>query len=244
MATRSRTYPQTHSELVGHLAAQVGHLERSAIAFDAGTEDEASRLATSIRVLVHDHPRSGSQSVLTQLGIKDSLRYLDTSLSHRGLRPNHPGWDAGLASMEILPGRGGRYVAMLDNLPPERVRQSSFSSWWSKTIYRRVGFGRKDLVLGLADMDGGAHVDARLEDAYADLTRRNVLGWAYSDDNGNRPFEGNAAKASVRQITYELLSTLKGQLSPEGDLLSTEPTGRNSPCTCGSGRKYKRCCGR
>lgn len=29
----------------------------------------------------------------------------------------------------------------------------------------------------------------------------------------------------------------------DGDLKSSEKPGRNSPCPCGSGKKYKRCCG-
>ena len=244
MSDRSRTYPHSRSDLVRHLYAQIGHMERSAAAFDDGHEAEAARLATSIRVLVHDNPRSASKSILGQLGVKDSLRYLDTSLSHRGLRPDHPGWDAGLASMEIEPGRGGRYVPMLDNLPKERRRYTNFSAWWSKVIYRRVGFGRRELVMNLANTDGGAHVDSALEDSYADLTKRNVLGWEYSDDAGSRPFEGNSAQASVRQISFELLDTIRNQLSPTGEVLTTTPPGRNSPCRCGSGKKYKLCCGR
>ena len=30
----------------------------------------------------------------------------------------------------------------------------------------------------------------------------------------------------------------------DGDLKSSEKPGRNSPCPCGSGKKYKHCCGR
>jgi len=36
----TRTYTQTHDELVEHLRSQVRFLERSAAAFDAGDEDE------------------------------------------------------------------------------------------------------------------------------------------------------------------------------------------------------------
>ncbi|MCB0076247.1 MAG: SEC-C domain-containing protein [Anaerolineales bacterium] len=40
-----------------------------------------------------------------------------------------------------------------------------------------------------------------------------------------------------------MLSSLKKLLSAEPvlDARQTEP-GRNEPCPCGSGRKYKRCC--
>jgi hypothetical protein len=42
---------------------------------------------------------------------------------------------------------------------------------------------------------------------------------------------------------------LEGGSSREGDLNEVEPihaapkTGRNDPCPCGSGRKFKKCCG-
>lgn len=41
-------------------------------------------------------------------------------------------------------------------------------------------------------------------------------------------------------------SERRGSLLPSGDvpLRRTTPPGRNDPCPCGSGRKYKRCCGR
>ena len=130
----TRTYAQTHDELVEHLRSQVRFLERSAAAFDAGDEDEASRLATSIRVLVHDPPKGRPASLLAQLGVKDDLRYVDTSLAHAGLRPGHPGWDAGLASMQITtplgPGDpGGRYVPLLDAVPEDRQRPVHFTRY-------------------------------------------------------------------------------------------------------------------
>ncbi len=141
---------------------------------------------------------------------------------------------------------GGRYVPLLDAVPEDRQRPPAhFAMWWGKKVYARAGLGRRELVLALANTDGGAHVDPRLEDAYVDLTRRNALGWGYSDSEGrNAPFEGNAARASVRQIAWELLETLRPRLSPDGELVAPSVAGRNDPCPCGSGEKFKRCCGR
>ena len=141
--------------------------------------------------------------------------------------------------MEIVAGRGGRYVALLDEIRSDRRRPGvPFGMWWNKKVYRRLSRG--DLVAGLANQDGGAHVDASLTDAYADLTRRNGLGWEYD----TTPFEGNAARASMRQMTWELLTTLETQVSPHGTFIGpTRPPGRNDPCSCGSGEKFKRCCG-
>lgn len=62
----SAKVPLTPEELQAHLAEQLGFLERSADAFDNGYEDEAKRMATAIRVLVHD--TNQSISLLKQLG--------------------------------------------------------------------------------------------------------------------------------------------------------------------------------
>lgn len=141
---------------------------------------------------------------------------------------------------------GGRYVALLDNVPPERLRPPvPFSQWWQKVVLGRFGFGRRELVLSVANQDGGSHVDEKLEEVYAALTRHNALGWSYQDSEGrDLPFAGNVALASVRQIAHELLMTVRreltGLLEPEGAALGdalARGTGRNAPCPCGSGRK-------
>jgi hypothetical protein len=244
MSGESRGYTQTREELVTHLHDQIGHLRRSAAAFDGGAEGEAARLALSIRVLLHDTKKS--KSLLGQLGVKERLRFLESSLGVTRLQDNHPGRDCGLLSIELDPQNGaGRYFAPLEKLPPERLRQrAKFSAWWSMKVFEgKVSLSRKDLVLAFADTDGGAHVDARLMDEYANLTRRNAPGWALSDSDGTHPLKG-AGHASVRQMAYELSSTLDDQLSASGELVEPASPGRNDPCGCGSGKKFKHCCGR
>lgn len=50
------------------LSSHVGFLKRSCWLFDQGHEDEALRIATSLRVLFHD--TDASTSLLTHLGMK------------------------------------------------------------------------------------------------------------------------------------------------------------------------------
>lgn len=72
-----------------------------------------------------------------------------------------------------------------------------------------IRFSRKDYVLGLANKEGGGHVDPRLNEKYARLTRHNSLGWTYTDGEAEdqRDF-GSPAPMTVRQITHEVLTTL------------------------------------
>jgi hypothetical protein len=72
-------------------------------------------------------------------------------------------------------------------------------------------FGRRDLVLGVAHLDGGVHVDPELEEAYAALTRANSHGWELFDMRGVLLSEGPVL-ANVRQIAWELETTLDEQL--------------------------------
>ncbi|MDD3036656.1 SEC-C metal-binding domain-containing protein [Bacteroides sp.] len=52
---------------------------------------------------------------------------------------------------------------------------------------------------------------------------------------------GPYIKAAGMDITPELQTMLDSML---GDTFSEQKTGRNDPCPCGSGKKYKKCCGR
>ena len=53
------------------------------------------------------------------------------------------------------------------------------------------------------------------------------------------PFLGN-----VREILSEMLMEEETKDTPPTTFQSTKKQGRNDPCACGSGKKYKRCCGR
>jgi len=46
-------------------------------------------------------------------------------------------------------------------------------------------------------------------------------------------------------ITDDDLGTILREVQEEkpGQVINGEKTGRNEPCPCGSGKKYKRCCG-
>jgi hypothetical protein len=69
-------------------------------------------------------------------------------------------------------------------------------------------FNRRELVLNIADTDGGAHVDPGLDAAYADLSRNNSLGWNIVEGDVQRPFPP-PTMACIRQIAHEVLKTLQ-----------------------------------
>ncbi len=179
-------------------------------------------------------------------------------------RPNHAYLTySGLTAMNTTP-QGAKHIALLDNLPPDHpLCWVGFDEWWNRVIFVDQGkseTSRKELILAVANKDGGAHVDPVLDEKYANLSRRNSLGWQFSNAKGDMPFEG-PEKAAIRQITHEVLKSLdpampiikpelKGAvfLGPTITVEDKQPTipkvGRNVPCPCGSGKKYKRCHGK
>jgi hypothetical protein len=250
-------YRQSREELQQHLSNTVQALELSARAFDEGFDGEAKRLAAAIRVLLHD--TSSSVSLLGQLREKN-IHFYDTSV------PRNPGTIItynGIIAINITP-QGAVYAALLDDLPPGcSPRWVSFEEWWNGVIFvdkKGSETSRKGLILAVANKDGGAHVDPVLDEKYANLSRRNSLGWRFSSPRGDVPLK-NPEKAAVRQIAHELLRSLnptmpKVKLKAKGTFLmglsavtkKKQPTlpkvGRNEPCPCGSGKKYKRCHGK
>lgn len=185
-------------------------LERSARAFDDGFEAEAKRLAVVLRVLMHD--TNQSHSLLKQHGIKDRLNFLDTA---EPINPKNLLSTPGLVLMQITmtdQGPQGEYVAPLGDERPFPPRHAHFAQWWTAPVMKVDGtWSRKQLVLTLANQEGGAHVDPALNERYEQLAKHNGLGWIAGGgpQGGGSAFAGNAIAVAVRQITFEVLETFE-----------------------------------
>jgi hypothetical protein len=252
----SQKVPQSADDLQAHLADHIQFLIDSSDAFDAGREGEAKRIAVSLRVLLHD---SGtSHSLLQQLN-RLGAEFLSTALPHeQGSLSTHGG-----LVMIAMDGKATRFVAMLDEVPFKQWLP--FDQWWNEPVFvddRQEILTRRDLILSVANQDGGAHVDPALNEKYARLSRHNSLGWTHSDGTATSPIP-KAEKAAIRQIGHEILRTLlpdysrqqkhKAEMFVGGGMMFSSATvppmptvpevGRNDPCPCGTGKKYKKCHG-
>jgi hypothetical protein len=218
--------PQSADDLTAHLSEQLGFLRRSANAYDEGYTDEAKRLATTIRVLVHD--TVSSTSLLQQLNEK-TRAFHDTAIP--GVPGNLATYGA-LVQMALGP-NGDVYVPFLDGPFPSGWTPVgvAFDKWWRRIVFtnpERLAMSRKDLVLAVANQDGGAHIDPSLSEAYAALSRQNAMGWVFEKEGAHfvvRPAE----LAAVRQIAHELLKTFDPALQvkprhPDGTLLLMGPS--------------------
>lgn len=256
---------QTQVELKRNLDEQLELLSRLADAYDTGNTLMAKPMATCIRILVHDTLKS--HSLLSQLGLK-SGKFLSTAVPKED-KPNMVRVGSYSALLAIASGSKSGYTPYLDDLPFGQTRMLNFDDYWHEEIFTDANsnsFTRKDIVLYVANQDGGAHVDPELEKKYIELTRQNSLGWKVSNDGRNWTDLTGAELASIRQIGHELLWTLipsypTKKITNQSGLMigaagifleqAKKPTGsdiievgRNKPCPCGSGKKYKRCHGK
>lgn len=203
---------QSADDLRRHLAESVGFLEVSSAAFDGGSLAEAKRLATTLRVLAHD-VTGKSVSLLHQLGIKDSMRFISTVGVDRpgNVAPYH-----GLVGIRL--GGGVTFRARLANVSAAERREHPFDRWWNEVVIdNRAGtvLTRKDLILALANKDGGAHVDPELQSSYAALTRAVGVGWIGLTASAEGPVL-EVELHSARQVAFEMLESLRasGVLAP------------------------------
>jgi hypothetical protein len=195
-------------ELQTELREQLALLRHACQAYDGGLEAIAKHISVSLRVLLHHHAKS--RALLDQLDLRQG-RYADTAgpLSPTNL----------LAECNLIGGRldgeDGRYLPLVamggGPFPP---RLLPFVDWWNEPVLkdnRGSKLCRRELILNVANTDGGGHVDPTLDSAYMNVSRANGLGWTFTDGRMVSAFKGRSELACIRQIAHELLLTLHGR---------------------------------
>ena len=128
------------------LREQLRFLRRSANLYDQGAEDESLRMATSLRVALHD--TQSSTSLFKHFGLT-STQMLSSSRGHRN-------WQDYL-SQEIN----------LNSSEPVRMRpllgtqfvEAPFAHWWSDEpvfVHQSNGYSRRLICLSAANKDGSS----------------------------------------------------------------------------------------
>ncbi len=192
-------------ELQREFREQLQLLRLSCKAYDSGLEAAGKHIALSIRVLVHQHGQS--RSLLDQLNLS-SIRFMDSA---GPLNPNNVLTDCMLTIIQVSP-LGGRYLPLIaGGALPRPMRAISFVNWWNNPVLKdmnRRTLCRRELVLNVADTDGGAHVDPELDEAYMAISRENSLGWEFRKGDIVRALAGRPELACMRQMAHEVFSTI------------------------------------
>lgn len=198
---------RSRSELQAAFSEQIELLSEYSASFDQGKTSMAKPMSTSLRVLLHETARQ--RSLLEQLQLRSGLRYIDTAgpISARNLAPQSL-----LVSMRFDSGDISFVPRCISGFVPEAgFKKVVFADWWGRPVIRIPGvkdFSRRELVLSVADTDGGAHVDSGLELEYFNLSRANALGWVFSIDGGAPTPMPNPVPSCIRQIAHEVVETL------------------------------------
>lgn len=213
-------YIKNTNELMVDLKDIIDFMISSSISYDNGHEGECKRMSVSIRILVRDTTKSSS--LLSQLGFLDNMLFYDSATP---FHPDNPLSSNCLTMIRIATSSEKvgeiNYVAPLDWRQDRGmiIKKMKFNRWWNTQVVlkdtNKNEFHRKNIILTMADQDGGAHVDPTLDGAYAKLTRFNSLCWRYIDNTGNAIELSNPVPASIRQINHEMIKTLQDYMTSE-----------------------------
>lgn len=250
------TRPLTADEVQEHLDDVLDILQEAVGTFDGrGKTNQAKTMAGAIRTLFHQSHTS--HALIRQAGLAQRAMLSSAiATDELNLLP-----ECGLLAMGFSPS-GMRYLAQLDGTPMEFISQVD---WWSGPVLddkAGLRFSRSDLILALANKDGGSHVDPMIPVAYARF-REAGLGMQPGFDGKRGVYPERHA---VRQIAHEVLKSLLPDYSKPLDLpepmglmadariekgskttarviehyASTPPT---VDCPCGSDRPFAKCHG-
>lgn len=186
------------------LREQLDYIQASCQAYDDGNASEAVRVAISLRIIFYN--KGKSVSLLAHLG-SPSIKIM--SVAEDIDRPDR--FFAGLTTLRIHP------TALQQEFMPKLGAASvkrivPVDQWWEQDIVfqdpnKRFTINRKDLVLAAANKDGGAHVDAMLNERYQFIEQG--AGWSMNVNppNGSSIVvrATNGHLASLRQMGWEAL---------------------------------------
>lgn len=194
-------YKLSNQELQEQWDSHMLFLEKSCDSFDEGLFIEAKRLAVSLRVLFHQTLKSFA--LCNQLNYENQFLlwssaylYTPSNLSSSWTLLRLDSNAKGITYIPILQTNSGRTFFL------------NVEDWWNEIIFddKKNFFSRKDIVLSVANQDGGAHIAPEFKDNYADILKRNSLGKFTIDGEEIQPLI-NPVYAAVRQIAFEVLSS-------------------------------------
>ncbi len=222
--TNSVTVQQ--SDLEQRLVEQLNFLRKSMRDFDDGDTSEFRRMSVALRILLH---KSRNSSPLVEQVDLASIGFASYAVPIR----EKDLLSEFCLSLIAMSADGAKLIPVL-GAGPNPPRTVSLDAWKSEPVLRddnRHVFSRWDIVMSVADQDGGAHVDGKINEAYHRLSKEHSIGFIQSGPNGEKPLE-HIEKVYLRHISWEALQSIESGWSKKLG---------NRPCSCGSGRKTRYC---
>lgn len=206
---------RSREALLEILREQMALLRTSVDSFYQGNFAESLHIATRIRVLVHETKKG--RSLLQQLhGDSRSLPILDA-----GRRSQPSDHEVFRFTLGVRLGPGAAVWPAVD-LASTHYCVSSIGSWMRRVVFRfnsalgpQVTYTRKEVILMLANREGGAHVDPDENPDYVRLLKDLPLGLSV---NGVRIETPDLARFLTAQSGVEMLECLKHNFFPAVNL--------------------------
>ncbi len=199
--------PPTTAELENNLKEQIRFLKRSSEYFDQGMEDEAKRIASNLHILFVG--TGDSPSLLKQMRIQDEMILPNTAPGD--VKGNLAPY-TGLVAMNNVDGKINFIPLCLLHPSPFKPKQTPFNEWWHTIIlndHAGIVYTREQLVIAVAEQDGGVSVTTGLDPSYVELARKNGIGWiGRLKGGGEKPMLG-VELHSIRQIGWEVLEAFR-----------------------------------
>lgn len=202
---RKSVYQLQRDDFARQFREQLTLLRIHCRTFDDGSSIVGLSIAVCLRVLLHQ-----SKSSHPLLGHLQMLQgpYFDSA---GPLRSGNLLIECPLVRY-IMDDSGARYLATLFQIDPRTHPRFEYQLWWNSPVIRHpdgTEFSRKELVLMIANKDGGAHVDPSIDIGYRSVAGENAFGWTFVGADGReKPMEGRPELACVRQVAHELLNSV------------------------------------
>jgi hypothetical protein len=203
---------RTKADILAKLKEQMGFLRTSVHSFYEGNFAESIRIATSIRVLVHE---TGRSKPLLMQAMPSGLEV--PILDHEPEKTEHEqimGFTVGV--------RLGSTLALAVDLASFHYSLSSVGAWWNRTVFtfpaqfgNQPVYRRRQVILILANKEGGAHVDEHEDPDYRRLMTDSPLSFVVS---GVRLETPDLAKFLAAQSGVKMLDCLKRNFLPDEEV--------------------------
>ena len=183
-----------------NLIWQLEFLKRSCDIFDEGNEDEAIRIATTLRTLFRD--TNNSISLITLLNQKDIIKLVSTLTTDEDDHiPNNINISFSIPIMLTSDGR----KPLLESTTTRKLL--TIESWLNEKIMIIDGesFTREDIIITAANKDGGAHVPKKLNQKAIALKKSIGNHTIYENKRSITNDLKNHHFIILRQLAYEVL---------------------------------------
>lgn len=208
---------RSKKEILEKLREQAEFLRSSARGFYEGNYSESLRIALHLRTLVHE---GMSKPLLKQV----QPNGLDLSIIEHVGETQEAGEEVLTFAVGIR--TDGPVVFPSVDLESANYTRCSIGAWWNRRVFSfwttgaittRMVYTRKQVILILANKEGGAHVDQKIDPAYIKLLTETPLGFECA---GARIETPDLARFLAAQSGVEMLECLKRHFFSDLDVPS------------------------